>query len=421
MLTDNRADFRTQDWFLIASDGDLVLKLAQDLMIGENEQGQTVLSPAREDALLRITIEHGSLALQVLAVGWTLSQDGRHSVQHLTFLEDLTLRLSLPGSSLLITPDFDAGPDAKADREIRLTEMQTPTLTLTRVGEPVVLVEPEPRPARAPSAVVEVNDVGEILLEEAAVQQQAAQALNRWAHEIPDEQPEAPDEQEDLDEPAIIILQPIPEPIPDDPVDAMEVPALEDSEPPLPPDESLVEADPPEVSAVRQPERQRHGLLLGTVMILALAVPMFLSVRDMSGLGVEFSLSHYRPSNTSSDTPARPEPPTGVPVRNEQERLLIASLLAEAKAYHHAGIIVTPLQSNAVNNLAQVLSMDPANEEALRLMGQCESALIEEAEAAHAEGDLFLARNLVEDVLEFHPEFNDARALLDSWTREPES
>ena len=74
MLTDNRADYRTQDWFLIACDGDLVLKLASDLMIGEDERGQTVLSPAREDALLRITCEHGCLTLQALAMDWTSFQ-----------------------------------------------------------------------------------------------------------------------------------------------------------------------------------------------------------------------------------------------------------------------------------------------------------------------------------------------------------
>ena len=64
--------------------------------------------------------------------------------------------------------------------------------------------------------------------------------------------------------------------------------------------------------------------------------------------------------------------------------------------------------------------MDPSNEEGLRLMYRSAVTLIEEAEAAHAAGDNFLARNLVEDVLGFHPEFDDARALLDSWTRVPE-
>jgi hypothetical protein len=105
--------------------------------------------------------------------------------------------------------------------------------------------------------------------------------------------------------------------------------------------------------------------------------------------------------------------------RSEAERLLIASLLAEAKAYLKAGSIVTPVQANAVSNLTEVLSIDPSNEEGLQLMYLSAVTLIEEAETAHAAGDDYLARNLVEDVLGFHPEFDDARALLDSWTRVP--
>ena len=102
MLTDNRADYRTQDWFLIACEGDLVLKLAQDLMIGEDERGQTVLSPAREDALLRITSEHGCLTLQAMAMDWTFSEDGGLSVQHLTFVEGLTLKLCIDTAHLIL-------------------------------------------------------------------------------------------------------------------------------------------------------------------------------------------------------------------------------------------------------------------------------------------------------------------------------
>jgi hypothetical protein len=137
MLTENRAEIRTQDWFLIACDGDLVLKLAQDLMIGEDERGQTVLSPAREDALLRVTSEHGCLTLQALAMDWTFTEKGGLSVQHLAFVEGVTLKLVFPNSSLVITPDFHAGARAAVDREIRLTPTDAPTLSLSRVDEPV--------------------------------------------------------------------------------------------------------------------------------------------------------------------------------------------------------------------------------------------------------------------------------------------
>lgn len=428
MLTDNRADIRTQDWFLIACDGDLVLKLAQDLMIGEDERGQTVLSPAREDALLRITSDHGCLTLQAMAMDWTFSEDGGLGLQHLTFVEGLTLKLSFPNSSLLLTPDFRAGSRAVVDREIRLRPTDTPTLTLTRLDEPLILIEPDMLPApdqddtsMANASLMDLSMAAEDPLEEAAVQAEAAEAFTRWDHQIPDEQLIVPEARPDTSQEAL----------PEAPREA--------------PPERLTPAP------VRAPRRQRHRLLTGLIAALALIAPMYLFLVDASGLGVSFSLTHYRPLSEIEQAPAQPaqvpapdepvqrlqqQPPAGAPIpveppgatepaeeapaRDEEERLLIASLLAEAKAYYQAGSIVTPVHTNAVSNLTQVLSMDPSNEEGLRLMYMSAVALIEEAEAAHEAGDDYLARNLVEDVLGFHPEFDDARALLDSWTRVPE-
>jgi len=126
------------------------------------------------------------------------------------------------------------------------------------------------------------------------------------------------------------------------------------------------------------------------------------------------------PAGGRPDDPWIHDPPDQAQALSREDRLLIASLLAEANAYYQAGSIVMPFQSNAVSNLTQVLSMDPANREALRLMQLCEEALIERAAEVHAAGNNFLARNLVEGVLEFYPELDDARALLNSWTRTPE-
>ena len=457
MLTDNRADFRTQDWFLVACDGDLVLKLARDLMIGEDEQGQTVLSPAREDALLRITSEHGCLTLQAMAMDWTFSEDGGLSVQHLTFVEGLTLRLTFPNSTLLITPHLQAGMRTEVDRDIRLKPTRTPTLTLTRVDEPVVLVEPALLPAPETLDAPAANDTGEILLEEAAAQATAAEALSRWAHQIPDERI---DESVHLVDIADGISASEPEP---SAATARPAPAPAAAIWPTPAvghgwAVSEDHADEPSAAAdiVPLPEtgvqRHHHRSLTGLIAAMALLTPMCLFLADASRLGIDFPLSNYRPLSEQHQPPAQPEPaaeapaalvaetvarpevqpttartpepgqtpPVSEPARNEAQLLLIASLLAEAKAYYEAGNIVSPVHSNAVNNLTQVLSMDPANEQGLRLMYMSAVALIEEAEAAHAAGNDFLARNLVEDVLGFHPEFDDARALLDSWAREPE-
>jgi hypothetical protein len=457
MLTDNRADLRTQDWFLVAYDGDLVLKLARDLMIGEDEQGQTVLSPARDNALLRIANEHGCLTLQPVAMDWTLSLDGGLSVQHLTFLEGLTLRLVFPHSSLLITTDFQAGGDADVDREVRLTPMQTPTLTLTRVDDPIVLMEPEQRTTPEPIDMPAAEDSEDFPLEEAEAQVRAAAALTQVAHGIPDEQLDeqdpVPAEQIPLpDEPAVFIVRPISRPEPT--VERLKEVRVEPVEPPIPMDDAPPQGDVDSVAdvplledvhfaedahpveagedpledrvvslAAHRPTRRRHRALAGIVAALALATPMCLYLSDASELGVKFSLTNYRPLTESNAAPVRTEPaalPDQAQALSREDRLLIASLLAEANAYYQAGSIVMPFQSNAVSNLTQVLSMDPANREALRLMQLCEEALIERAAEVHAAGNNFLARNLVEGVLEFYPELDDARALLNSWTRTPE-
>lgn len=450
MLTDNRADHRTQDWFLIACDGDLVLKLAQDLMIGEDERGQTVLSPAREDALLRITSEHGCLTLQAMAMDWTFSEDGGLSRQHLTFVEGLTLRLNFPSSSLILTPDFQTGARARADREIHLMPTTTPTLTLSRVDEPVTLIEPAllPAPELPVSEIVESTAgaaealaADELLIEQAAEQARVAATFSQWDHQIPDEEPE------ELEEPQA----PMPALVPATVATAAESAAQ-------PPATTAVFEELPAAEVQLPVVRRTHGPLSGLIAAAALLAPMCLFLADASKLGIDFPLSNYRPLNETAQVTGSVErsplqqqtmeesvavasaPPVEsavestvaaaapapvpaeqpVPAVDDEAQLLIDSLLAEAKAFYDAGLIVTPVQANAVSNLTQVLSIDPRNEEGLRLMYLSAVTLIEEAEAAHAAGDNYLARNLVEDVLGFHPEFDDARALLDSWTRVPE-
>jgi hypothetical protein len=493
MLTYNRADYRTQDWFLIACDGDLVLKLAQDLMIGEDERGQTVLSPAREDALLRVTSENGCLTLQATAMDWTFSEEGGLSVQHLKFVEGLTLKLSFPSSTLILTPDFQAGAQTRADREIRLMPTETPALTLTRVDEPVTLIEPalltapvsefsESNPA--PVSAQESDNQHDLEIEEASAAALAADALTNWDHQIPDEQLQLADEQlgpADEQVPPIDALMTYEVRVARTEPEAITAEAAAKPEPNLEPEAEPEVSVTAEVGTLPSPAAQRHRPLSGLIAAATLLTPMALYLVEDHKLGVDFPLTNYLPitESSSSETtpvgrvnhsivaragsrpanngarpngslgdsnPARGKPtleesmqPLQAPIPTERktsnddaltkidapstdgtQQLLIASLLAEAKAFYNAGLIVTPTQANTVSHLSQVLSIDPINEEGLRLMYLSAVTLIKEAEAAHAAGDNYLARNLAEEVLGFHPEFDDARVLLDSWTRVPD-
>jgi len=124
-----------------------------------------------------------------------------------------------------------------------------------------------------------------------------------------------------------------------------------------------------------------------------------------------------------------PIPPTQtlpVPLADASDAELAASaaavetLLAEAQTLFDADSIVTPGR-NAVKALIQLLTLDPSNEAGLRLMYLSAARLLDQARAAHAAGDEYLARNLVEEVLGFHPEFAEAKDLLSSWSHGPQA
>ena len=50
-----------------------------------------------------------------------------------------------------------------------------------------------------------------------------------------------------------------------------------------------------------------------------------------------------------------------------------------------------------------LLQDDPTNQTARMLLDQCAELLIAEAQAAQLQGDYYNARNLLEEVLAFHP------------------
>ena len=83
MQTDYSEQRSPDDWYLIACKGDIVLRLAQDLILGEDPAGTLVLNPAPEDALLRVSRFGDRLGFQVLALDMTLSTAGQSGVQYL--------------------------------------------------------------------------------------------------------------------------------------------------------------------------------------------------------------------------------------------------------------------------------------------------------------------------------------------------
>ena len=90
---------------------------------------------------------------------------------------------------------------------------------------------------------------------------------------------------------------------------------------------------------------------------------------------------------------------------------LFTAEMAQAEALFLAGSIVWPVDQNAVKILEQILYQDPHHAGALQLIFRCADQLMNEAKAAQAAGDVYAARNLVEEVLAFHPQYEEARIL----------
>ncbi len=464
MLSDQDAKQNPADWYLIASGGDLVLRLVQDLQIGEDGSGGIVLSPTPEKALLRVTTRDRELTLQALALHWTFCQNGGSTRQHLTFPAGTSVKLNFPTCSLVITPKFLEGQRVRPDCVVDLRPTAPPALALRRLSEPVTLVD-HPAvtlPTLPPIGVATTEEIAALL--EATSEDDGTQFLE-GDHDVPDETPVAIP----ILEEQVFTATPIRAPV---------LPPASES---LAPDSAAASSRPDtaERRAVsRRPVSPRAMAAAGIAAVL-LIVPMAFLLEHPEKLGVHFLRSNYLPAGQMAD-PFWPEdapssiaatrqvpvidptatveaPPMAPPPENavaesrpfeeplpladrqpagtspapmttshsrarrpltEQEAARVAVLVAEAQALFDSGNIVTPVHDNAVGRLIEVLTLDPTNEAGLRLMYQSAVRLVEEAEAAHEAGDDYLARNLLEDVLGFHPDFEMARQLQKDWNVE---
>lgn len=94
-------------------------------------------------------------------------------------------------------------------------------------------------------------------------------------------------------------------------------------------------------------------------------------------------------------------------------------LLADAQALFQQGDIVDPPGRNAVATLVALLKLNPENEGAMALMFDCTVRLLDEARDAVRAGEDFQARNIVEEVLAFHPSQPDALQLWEELVGRP--
>lgn len=471
MLSDPDTQPAPADWYLIASRGDLVLRLSQDLQIGEDGAGGIVLSPARQDALLRVSVHGSELTVQALALDWTFRDASGGTRAHQTFPTGTSVQLNFPTCSLTITPDFLAGERVVPDCVLDLRPITPPTVALTRLSEPITLVDQAAVMFQSlpPIGVATTEEIAALL---EATSDDDAERLLGGDHDVPDETPiEIPVLHE-----AVIPDTPIRAPAPPSPEQpAATASGREHTTGTI--DATAARAAKSRPRQVSRRTRSWHRPLAACLAALAIVAPMALLLDDPSAPGVRPPQSGFLEAGQSAepvwpeDPPPEPTlatlpvptieptvtvsgasvgstppadrletaatrpfevplpqadqlPPEAAPAAategsgalSDEQAVQVAALLAEAQALFDAGAIVTPVHENAVGVLIRVLTLDPTNEAGLNLMYLSAVRLVEEAEAAHAAGNDYLARNLLEDVLGFHPEFEMARKLQEDWS-----
>ncbi len=99
MPTDADSIDHSADWFLIACDGDLALKLRREIRIGEHTSGDLILCADEADALMSLRVEAGELILAAVALDWTFTDANGNGFQHLRADQQIALHhvvLALP-------------------------------------------------------------------------------------------------------------------------------------------------------------------------------------------------------------------------------------------------------------------------------------------------------------------------------------
>ncbi|MDZ7669406.1 MAG: hypothetical protein U5Q16_08280 [Gammaproteobacteria bacterium] len=94
-----------------------------------------------------------------------------------------------------------------------------------------------------------------------------------------------------------------------------------------------------------------------------------------------------------------------------------AAELARARELLEAGYITYPPEDNAVAVLSRIITRQPDHPEALALLGECTTRLIDAAIEAREQGMQYQARNLLEEVRGFNPDNERANRLWQEWVR----
>jgi hypothetical protein len=422
----------SSSWFLIARGGDVRLRLQREICIGEDETGDLVLNPEPADSLVECSVSFGELTLRVTRDDAILSsKDGTRNTQ-LQIDSGQTVTLLLPHNTLRLTGE--AGPERNKSNRIRV---------LTGIVAEPLQAPRRPSLNPVPATTSPTDD------------SQVDSRIPTLEHQLPETfqvLPLKPEPTSDLLEP-ILVTEVLAGPDPEssakpeaelllEPVRSsggsalglillcLLVPAIATSDRVWNPPSTAAPAAPSTI--VIPPAAKKLVLLSSSAAVLseeeavqseaaaAAEKPATLDDGTDQSADSEAAAATAAAVDIDVDTQAVPAAqevvPAGAPPVDEALQKSLIARLQEAETYLDSGDIISPAGANAVIVLKRILAVDPTNAQALKLMYQCASALLAQADEAQAAGDTFLARNLVEEVLAFHPTHPDANQRWDQLT-----
>lgn len=430
-------------WFLLARTSNLLLRLRDELLIGEDDTGELMLTPGEGQASVAITTLGNRIVLRSLDSDWVLVDQDSAGTDHdadqetedsIECDEGETVRLALPHNTFTLTGD-----------PIRHGAVSRNVELIARAA---------PQPIKAPRR----ESVGETASIADTVANTIADTI--VVKEVPPASPAALVDEEDIPTLEILAESPPPAAPAIRPVESeLSTPAQACESPPSPAITFVLEetesASPPDTGDNRHLPGKiaLAGVIVGLLVLVFLArTPVTVnpvettasvsrSATNLELLGSSSQRLPISPSQPAADptSPADLRDATILPPQNIEPaqpppdispQLSIAAPAAPSRAYAidvppawletrieeaemllSAGTIYDVGERNAVQVLTEILRADPDNEQAMQLMFQCASQLVADAAAASDAGDDYQARNLVEEVLAFHPSHPGALEL----------
>lgn len=367
-------------WYLFMGDG-ICLKVSSDLYLGEDADGQLIINPkAPASLLLRVKKDQaGRLLIKNVSRRHVLDFEAGNATM---VGEELSLlsgsKIVLPHNELYFNHEMQRG---KVSARIALQAVADQT------GPIEVLVEVVHATTRKARAAAAENHPIEPVIEEAPAQEIIVQEVVAETQVVPDVLPRqpAPYWKRFVAVGGLTIAAVLA---------AVWVAVTIDEEASVPQDQIVEEQIAPERVTLEKFVEVPVDLV-PVVLVPVMDVPL------TEAPLAEAELTNVITSPVVIDAEA---------VRQTAERL------DRAKSYLEQGFITQPGESNAVRELSMILWADPANQEALNLMSEAANRLVDAAVEAQAAGLEFEARNLLEEVLGFHPEHQQANAYWRQWT-----